>query len=766
MQFLSSFKQLWNDIVHPANDPDLQRAQCIALGRQIPLMYSILIVASWMLAANFYHLAPVGLTLVMPMLLTAAFMVRLIYWLRSGTAIDNQDAIPGVLHRINWVAAILAAGILTWAAALFPYGDPFLQGHVTFFLALSAISTMFCLIQARAAAMTVALVAITGALILIVWSGNATIMAMGLNIVLAVAAAMFLVTIQGRNFERMVAAQVRARQREEDQRRLLRMVDDMPIAVMTVDPEELLVTYANETSVQTMRQIQDQFALEPEALVGTSIDVFGHLPMDARAALSDPARLPYHTRMAVGMEVIDLQITGVWAEDGTYIGPMLSWAIVTKEVEAEQHIRWLAHHDTLTRLQNRARFRDQLDEELEDPAGPISVLFVDLDGFKLVNDTMGHVVGDEVLTHVAARLHEICTEQRAAIGRIGGDEFAIILSSDDEAKVNRFCLRLIASLSEPFRLEDQRSVEIGASIGIAVAPRHGKRSKELLSRADIALSVAKTAGKGTFRRFEPEMERQVQERVALEAELREAIRNRRGLYVFYQPILDIATGRVTAREALVRWHLPQRGWISPSYFIPIAEQSGLIRELGLFVLEQACSDAAQWADGARVAVNVSPGQLGQGTIANAVLSILLRTGLAANRLEVEVTETALLNEEASGIGDLRHLRAMGVRVALDDFGTGYSSLAHLRAFPFDKIKIDGSFVRDALTRPDCAAVVGAVADLGRRLGVTTVAEGVETEEHLKLVTREGCVEVQGHYFGSPEPEGRDVGEVSRLAASA
>ncbi|WP_199797080.1 EAL domain-containing protein [Erythrobacter sp. SG61-1L] len=729
-------------------------------------MYLILLVASWMLAANFYHLAPAWLTLVVPSLLSVAFIVRLAFWLRSKRSIGNAAAIPNLLSRTNLVAVVLGVGILAWTGALFPYGDAFLQAHVTFFLALSAVSTMFCLVHARAAAATVAAVAVTGAVALMVLSGNGTIISMSLNVLLAVLAALILVSIQGRDMERMVRAQAIARQRDREQRRLLRMVDDMPVAVMTVDPDTLVINYANETSLRTLRQIQHLLPIKADELVGTCIDVFHKLPEGPRAILSDPSRLPQHTRIRLGPEVLDLRVTGVWSADGGYIGPMLAWAVVTKEVEAQQHIQWLAHHDTLTKLPNRAQFRKQLDTALGETEGPISLLFVDLDGFKLVNDTMGHVVGDEVLTQVAARLLESCAGLNATIGRIGGDEFAIILPSEEGLKVDIFCSELIAHLSQPYRLEDQRRVEIGASIGVAQAPLHGRRSKELLSRADIALSVAKVAGKASSRMFEPEMERKVHARVAMEARLREALRERTGLYVFYQPILDIASGRITAREALVRWHLADQGWISPSDFIPIAEQSGLIRELGLFVLEKACADAAQWEDGARVAVNVSPGQLGQGTIASSILSILVQTGLTPDRLEVEITETALLNEEANGVGDLRQLRAMGVRVALDDFGTGYSSLAHLRAFPFDKIKIDGSFVRDALNRPDCAAVVGAVADLGRRLGVTTVAEGVETEEHLKLVTREGCVEVQGHYFGTAEPAKRDWKEVSALAANA
>jgi predicted signal transduction protein with EAL and GGDEF domain len=240
------------------------------------------------------------------------------------------------------------------------------------------------------------------------------------------------------------------------------------------------------------------------------------------------------------------------------------------------------------------------------------------------------------------------------------------------------------------------------------------------------------------------------------------INNHDGLFVFYQPIVDIKTHQVTAREALVRWHHPERGWVSPVEFIPVAETSGLIDKVGAFVLDRACRDAAGWDGGIRVAVNISACQLGKGTLAPVVSAALRASGLSPDRLEIEVTETALLADEDETIADLRQVRDMGVRVALDDFGTGYSSLSHLRIFPFDKIKIDGSFVRDAVDRPDCAAVVKAVADLGQRLGVTTVAEGVETEAHLDRIRAEGCTEVQGYVYGRPVPNDSDAPLVAAL----
>jgi predicted signal transduction protein with EAL and GGDEF domain len=258
------------------------------------------------------------------------------------------------------------------------------------------------------------------------------------------------------------------------------------------------------------------------------------------------------------------------------------------------------------------------------------------------------------------------------------------------------------------------------------------------------------------------MEARMQEHVELQARLRSALETREGLFVFYQPIVDVNNQKVKSREALIRWHHDQDGWIAPAEFIPVAEQSDLIDQLGAFVLDRACRDAAQWSDDARVAVNISAAQLGKGTIAAAIRFALDCSGLRPDRLEMEVTETAMLHDEHAAIEDLRHVRDMGVRVALDDFGTGYSSLAHLRAFPYDKIKIDGSFVRDAINRPDCVAIVNAIADLGRRLGVTTVAESVETEALFMLMREAGCSEAQGYLFGRPSPSERDAPRIAEI----
>lgn len=752
------------------DSPELRRAQFAALARLIPLMYFILVVNAWVLAVMFYEKAPTELSICVTVLLTAicAFRMRL-WWKQMHRPQSHFSAkvVGRELRRTNLIAAALAIGFTLWGFALFPYGDDLEQAHVAFFLTITMLGSMLCLIHVRSAALIIAFVAGIPMLVFFAMSGKAALIAIEINAALVIMAAVKIISIQYRDFANMVNAQAEAHRREVEQSRLLRMIDDMPVAVMTVDPKTFNIDYVNETSRRTLGRIEHLLPITVNELLGCSIDVFHKHPEHQRRILSDPANLPHHARVRLGPETLDLQVSAITDDDGTYLGPMLSWTIVTKEVEAENHVRQLALYDSLTGLPNRATFREHLDNSLGRADVHLALMFVDLDGFKMVNDTRGHRVGDVLLRQVAGRLRAECESTGMIVGRLGGDEFAVLLPHDDRGAAEMLASRLVAALGAPYRLDADHSAQIGASIGIALAPAHGTDSEALLSRADIALYAAKNAGKGATRTFTAEMEAHVRERVQLEVRLRSALESEEGLFVFYQPIVDIATGATTAREALVRWHQRDRGWISPAVFVPVAEDSGLIDRLTTLVLDRACREAARWEDLARVAVNISPAQLGGGSLPLAVSQALAQSGLPPERLEVEVTETALLRQEAGGLDELRQLRAMGVRVALDDFGTGYSSLAHLRAFRFDKIKIDGSFVRDAVDRPDCAAVVRAVAELGARLGMTTVAEGVETEIQFERIKHEGCKEVQGYLFGRPAPcpeEGLLVDGLNALAS--
>ncbi|MEH3146638.1 MAG: EAL domain-containing protein [Methylobacterium frigidaeris] len=437
--------------------------------------------------------------------------------------------------------------------------------------------------------------------------------------------------------------------------------------------------------------------------------------------------------------------------------PILNGALVTtfedvtRQQAVELEIARLAHKDDLTGLANRSAFQALLRETCETAApGDLALVLLDLDGFKAVNDALGHTSGDGLLRQVAERLREEVPGGFAA--RFGGDEFAVLLTGAGD-RVAAIADGLVRRLGETYDLPGAQVTHISASLGIATGIRN---PEQLFSQADYALYAAKNAGKARWRLFSPEMEATRQEAASIERGLERALAEDE-FVLHYQPITDLETGRLTSREALLRWYSPERGWTSPELFIPIAEQTGQIRAIGAWVLARACREAAAWPDLVRVAVNVSPRQLGGGVLPDLVLSALLRSGLPADRLELEITETALMTGDAATLTDLRFLRDMGVRIALDDFGVGFSSLAHVRTFPFDRIKIDGSFVRDAVHRPECRAIVGVIAALGRRLGVATVAEGVETAEHLALVREEGCSEVQGYLIGRPVPIGDEDG---------
>ena len=426
---------------------------------------------------------------------------------------------------------------------------------------------------------------------------------------------------------------------------------------------------------------------------------------------------------------------------------------VTERRRNEARIVHMARHDGLTDLPNRTALREIGIERLgeaRDAGTGLAVLCLDLDRFKPVNDSFGHAVGDGLLKAVAGRLR---THVRGddVVARLGGDEFAVLYAVADADEAAALAERLIRVVSAPYRL-DGVSAEIGMSVGIALSgPDAGGRDIErLLKEADMALYEAKAAGRGTFRLFEPKMDETVRERIALERELREALQAGR-FEVHYQPLVDLSDDRITGMEALVRWRHPERGLVSPAVFIPLAEETGLIVPLGEWVLRQACRDAASWPGGTSVAVNVSPLQLRHRGFAGTVVAALAASGLAAARLELEITESVLLDDTEANLETLHGLRGLGVRISMDDFGTGYSSISYLRRFPFDKIKIDRSFVRDCAASPDAGAIIRAIVGLGASLGITTLVEGVETEPQLAAIRAEGAREVQGFLFSPPRP---------------
>jgi diguanylate cyclase (GGDEF)-like protein len=441
-------------------------------------------------------------------------------------------------------------------------------------------------------------------------------------------------------------------------------------------------------------------------------------------------------------------------------GWLATYEDITERRQAEARMAHMAHHDALTGLPNRLLFREKLEAALAlARRGRLLALHcLDLDQFKAVNDTLGHPVGDALLKAVAARLLD-WTRETDTVARLGGDEFAIVQTAISKpTEATAFAGRLIELLSKPFQVDGHQLV-IGTSIGISFAPQDGLDPDQLLRCTDLALYRAKTDGRGVYRLFHAEMDAQMQARRLLELDLRRAAQCGE-LEMFYQPLIDVHDNVATGFEALLRWRHPERGIVPPGDFIPLAEEIGLIVPIGEWVLRQACTDAASWPGILKVAVNLSPVQFRSRHLLNAVANALSISALAPDRLELEITETVMLQETDATLVTLHELHKLGVRIAMDDFGTGYSSLSYLRRFPFDRIKIDQSFVRDLGNRDDCRAIVRAVTSLSNELGIETTAEGVETQEQLDTLTGIGCTEVQGYLFSAAVP-GPDVPDLLR-----
>jgi diguanylate cyclase (GGDEF)-like protein len=424
---------------------------------------------------------------------------------------------------------------------------------------------------------------------------------------------------------------------------------------------------------------------------------------------------------------------------------------ISEKCEAEHRISWLARHDTLTELANRFHFREELTGTFAEPDEGFALHWIDLDRFKEVNDTLGHPVGDALLKSVAKRLRGVLRGPDI-VARLGGDEFAIIQrGATTEEQAAHLASRIIRTIAQPHQVMGH-TVGVGASIGIVVAPKDGSNADELIKKADLALYEAKASGRGTYRAYRGAATPSGEQRQSLETDLRDA--QRRGeLELYYQPIINSGTREIAGLEALMRWNHPTIGIIAPADFIPLAEEAGLIVEMGAWAINEACQEAMRWSKPVKVMVNLSPLQFERGDLYATIADALAHSGLPARRLELEITEGLLLREEFATNEMLHKLRSLGVSIALDDFGTAYASLSYLRSFPFDKIKIDRTFMRD-LEHPDrkgCMAIINAITGLARQLQMTTVAEGVESLDHVNSAIVAGCEEVQGFFFSKPVP---------------
>ena len=435
---------------------------------------------------------------------------------------------------------------------------------------------------------------------------------------------------------------------------------------------------------------------------------------------------------------------------------------ITEQRQSEVKIEYMAHHDSLTDLANRVLLNQRLEQALGHRIHReeiVAVHHLDLDQFKAVNDTFGHLAGDKLLKIVAGRLRGLVRDTDT-VARMGGDEFVIVQGPiRDPAEATSLAQRIIALISEPYDLDGHQAV-IGASIGIAVGPGDGLRPDKLLRNADLALYRAKGDGRGTFRFFEPAMDQQMQARRIMEQDLRKALAAGE-FELYYQPVVNLASNEISGFEALIRWNHPEKGMVAPATFIPLAEEIGFIVAIGEWVIRQACSTAAKWPGDLHVAVNISAAQFRSPGLMQVIVGALATSGLHPTRLEIEITETVLLQNKETTLELLHQLRALGVRIAMDDFGTGYSSLTYLQCFPFDKIKIDRSFVKDITENTGSLNIVRAVAALANGMGMTATAEGVETSEQLDKITSEGCTEMQGYLFSKPLP----ATEIERLFLS-
>jgi diguanylate cyclase (GGDEF)-like protein/PAS domain S-box-containing protein len=547
---------------------------------------------------------------------------------------------------------------------------------------------------------------------------------------------------------------------------LREIIDHIPSQITVKDARTRQYLLANSVAEYHFQMLREEI-IGKTAFAIFKKDVAEGLTVDDDTALASGGGLfrdehPVNTRM-MGQRYVTCRRINIRDQGGEprYIINVV--VDVTERREANEKIAHLAHYDALTDLPNRALFREQIERELGHArkGGKFALLYIDIDEFKGINDSLGHHVGDELLKTVASRIRA-CIKPDDLIARLGGDEFAVIrtgVSSTDD--VLDFVTRLHESIRRPYQcLGHQLSTD--ASIGVALAPQDGTELDQLIKNADLAMYAAKAGGRRTHRFFEPSMDASAKARLSMEQDLRQAMADG-GFELHYQPLVDLTSGEVTACEALLRFRHPERGMVSPAEFIPVAEDTGLITELGEWVLRTACQEAAGWPNHIRLAVNVSPVQLKCQTLALRIASALAASGLEPSRLELEITEAVLIRDDEAALAILHQLRAIGVRIALDDFGTGFSSLSYLKRFPFDKIKIDRCFVSDISEQDGSSSIVQAVVNIAAALHMTTVAEGVETPAQRDLLRKLGCTEMQGYLFSAPKP-GAEVKHLFGTAA--
>jgi diguanylate cyclase (GGDEF)-like protein/PAS domain S-box-containing protein len=557
-----------------------------------------------------------------------------------------------------------------------------------------------------------------------------------------------------------ITAQLRAERQLDEARQFLNsIIENIPIAVVVKDAATrklVLVNRAYEAMLKVSRS---------EVLGKTVFELYRTKDAE-RINASDMAALAgglgassndYEVEMPDG-ETRVLSTNRMVTHDSQGVARHLVVVIddITDRKKSEQRIAFMAHHDVLTGLPNRLAIMEKIEEAIarhRRRGVSFAVVLLDLDRFKHVNDTLGHAVGDALLRETAARL-KASLRETDVLARLGGDEFAIVQDreNDQHGDAGALASRIIEIISQPFNIEGNE-VNIAASVGIALAPEHATNSESLMKMADLALYRAKSAGRNGYRFFDPEMSMAASARHELENELRRAIQNDE-LELHYQPVVETKTLQVCGAEALIRWRHPTKGMILPDQFIPLAEETGMITQIGEWLLQTACAEAANWPNGIKVAVNLSAIQFRKNNLIDIVICALAQSGLPPERLELEITETALIESATQCLPVLRQFKNLGIAIALDDFGTGYSSLSQLMMFPFDKIKVDKSFIQNLTRRTECAAIIAATLTLARSLDIATTAEGVETVEQYRLLRLAGVTSLQGYLFQSPCQSGQ------------